>query len=200
MSISVVISTHPGREASTASAVASVLEQTLQPSCIVVERDTTRAGAAATKNAGLARVDTEWVAFLDSDDLFLPHHLATLRAAAERGADVAYALPRVVGPSGQVIPRRFEWGGGPVFDPVALQRASYIGTPVLVRAELARRVGGFQCPAGSVYDDWGLVVALLRVGARFQHVHQETWLWRHHGRNSSGVPGRGDAPGRGEGQ
>lgn len=35
-------------------------------------------GEGAARNAGLSIVETEWVAFLDADDLWLPNHLQTL--------------------------------------------------------------------------------------------------------------------------
>jgi glycosyltransferase involved in cell wall biosynthesis len=47
------------------------------PGCDVV-RLKVNGGSAAARNAGLERVATPWVAFLDSDDLWLPTFLSTL--------------------------------------------------------------------------------------------------------------------------
>lgn len=41
------------------------------------------AGGAAARNRGVAEATTEWVAFLDSDDLWLPDHLERIVAAIE---------------------------------------------------------------------------------------------------------------------
>ncbi len=61
-----------------------------------VEYDHEHTGAAATKNRGLAKVTTEWVAFLDDDDQFKPEHLEKLREAQlDSGADVVYSLPYI---------------------------------------------------------------------------------------------------------
>ncbi len=195
--ITVVIATLPTRAQMLTTAVRSVMAQTLPARVVVVEPDDRGRGAAATKNAGLAQVRTEWVAFLDDDDEFMPDHLRVLHTAAtEAGADVAYSLPLVRDQLGRKVDRINEWGGGEVFDPEALRRGSYIQTTSLVRTESAKRVGGFQCPPGSNYDDWGFFLALLDGGAVFTHVHRETFVWNHHGANSSGVPGKGDAPAR----
>lgn len=189
--VSVVIPTHPPRASKLRRALASVCAQTLQPVAVIVENDIDRTGSAATRNRALAHVTTEWVAFLDSDDQFLPHHLERLtREALKTGADVVYPLPRVIGPNGQVVPRHHDWGGGPEFNPDYLRTNSHIPVNSLVRTELAIEVGGFvfhKDSTGAVNDDHGFYLRLLEAGARFAHVHEETFLWFHHG---YGVPGR----------
>ncbi|WP_405815588.1 glycosyltransferase [Streptomyces sp. NBC_01390] len=138
--VSVVIPTHPPRASKLRRALASVCAQTVQPIAVVVENDVDRTGSAATRNRGLAHVTTEWVAFLDSDDQLLPHHLERLTMEAlKTGADVVYPLPRVIGPDGQIVPRHHDWGGGPEFDPEYLRTNSHIPVNSLVRTE--RRPG-----------------------------------------------------------
>jgi glycosyltransferase involved in cell wall biosynthesis len=41
-------------------------------------------GPAAARNAGIERLDTDLIALLDSDDIWLPHHLAAAEAAFEQ--------------------------------------------------------------------------------------------------------------------
>jgi glycosyltransferase involved in cell wall biosynthesis len=184
--VTVVIATIPPRVKMLRRAVWSVLQQTLAPDAIIIERDPDHTGAAATKNRGLAKVATEWVAFLDDDDLFLPEHLAKLKArAVGAGADVVYSIPTVPGSNFVATEPQY----GKPFDPDVLRERSYIQTTSLVRTKLMQSTGGFQCPPGSDYDDYGAWLALLDVGARFVHLPESTFIWTHWGYGQPGVPG-----------
>jgi Glycosyl transferase family 2 len=188
--ITVVIATIPIRAKMLRKALASVVLQTLQPVAIVVEYDHEHTGAAATKNRGLARVTSEWVAFLDDDDAFLPEHLEKLREAQlDSGADVVYSMPYIpqLAAQGGIDPSGMR---GAPFDPDELRRRSYIQTTSLIRTKAFQASGGFQCPPGSDYPDWGGFIALLNSGATFYHLPEQTFIWEHHGRNTSGRPDR----------
>lgn len=186
--ITVVIATIPPRAKMLRQALASVVLQTLQPSAIVVEYDHDRTGAAATKNRGLGRVSSDWVAFLDDDDQFMLEHLEKLaKAQNESDADVVYSMPFIPQIPGGIDPCGMK---GQPFDPDELRKRSYIQTTSLVRTKLIQSTGGFQCPPGSDYDDWGCWLALLDAGASFYHLPEQTFIWNHNGRNTSGRPDR----------
>lgn len=196
--ITVAIPTIPPRASMLAKAVRSVMTQSLAPAALSIAVDTEHEGSAITRNRALAGVQTEWVAFLDDDDLMLPNHLHTLASAAHAVptsatiADIVYALPRVLDENNNLVPRQWDWGGGPVFDPELLRRKAHIQTTCLVRTELAREVGGFafvRDQTGALNDDHGFFLALLDIGAKFHHVHEETFIWRHHGYGRPGMPG-----------
>jgi glycosyltransferase involved in cell wall biosynthesis len=184
--ITVCIATIPVRARMLRKALASVAIQTLQPAAIVVEYDHLRTGAAATKNRALGRATTDWVAFLDDDDQFMPEHLEKLRnAAAETGCDVAYSMPSIPQAPGGIDPSGMR---GAPFDADELRKRSYIQTTSLVRTSLIQSTGGFQLPTHTVsdYDDWGCWLALLNAGATFYHLPEQTFVWEHHGKNTSG--------------
>jgi glycosyltransferase involved in cell wall biosynthesis len=182
--ITVVIATIPIRAKMLRKALASVVLQTFQAAAIVVEYDHEHTGAAATKNRGLTRVTSEWVAFLDDDDQFMPEHLEKLREAQlDSGADVVYSMPFIPQIPGGIDPSGMR---GAPFDADELRRRSYIQTTSLMRTKLVQSTGGFQCPPGSDYDDWGCMLSLLEAGARFYHLPEQTFIWEHHGRNTSG--------------
>jgi glycosyltransferase involved in cell wall biosynthesis len=104
MNVSVVIPTY-NRAHLIERTVASVLAQETAPTEIIVvddgsTDDTARVlaamgsavtaiskvneGGAAARNAGVAAANTDWIAFLDSDDLWLPDHLTRLLAARDK--------------------------------------------------------------------------------------------------------------------
>lgn len=199
--VAVIIPTHPARVANgmLKRAWDSVNAQTVQPRLIIVANDTERRGSARTRNLAMMGVKTEWIAFLDSDDEWLPCHLEVLTETAyieERvnsPVDVVYTGCRVVDPDGRDIPLRDEWGRfNKPFDGDLLRQKSYIPVTSLVRTRLATETW-FEAPPGSDYDDWGFYLRLLERGARFLHVPEVTWVWHHHGQNTSGRPDRGDA-------
>ena len=98
MSISVVIPTY-NRAAAVGEAIESVLRQTHPADEIIVVDDGStdrtgevlagfgdririvaqpNGGVSAARNAGIRLATADWLAFLDSDDVWLPHRLATL--------------------------------------------------------------------------------------------------------------------------
>jgi glycosyltransferase involved in cell wall biosynthesis len=191
--VTVVVPFHTQREASgyLQRALTSIDLQTV-PVKVIAIRDELGQGAPATREAGLQMVDTPWVSFLDSDDQMDPHHIEVLlRCAWETGADYVYSHYRVKG------------GGDP--RPHMLGRPWDNNNPdqttivTLVRTELAKAVGfrdeGDLKSPDRLYsgEDWRFTLGCIERGAKIVHHPEITWTWHHHGRNTSGLPGRGDA-------
>lgn len=192
--ISVVVPTHPARVSNgmTKRAVGSVLMQSHPASAIIVEQDLHKAGAAVTRNAGLMKVTTNWVAFLDSDDQLKKNHLETLAKWAEdTQADYVYSWYEAIGFNYDPLPHF-----GKVFNP---ERPTQTTITTLVRTELAQQVGFRDVEPGKLIDgerygeDFQFTVEVIEAGGKIVHVPQRTWLWNNHGKNSSGLPGKGDA-------
>lgn len=184
--ITAVIPTIPTRGEYFHRALKSVRAQLHPVYEILWEVDHNRTGSAATRNRILSRTKTEWCAFLDDDDEWMPHHLSTLiKAANETGADILYPWFEV--------PVGFDpWPGvfGREFDSEELSTRNYIPVTVLARTDIVKSVGGFE-PYGdqkeSACDDWGLWRKLLEAGATFHHVPEHTWYWHWHGQHTSGL-------------
>lgn len=201
--VTVIIPTHPGREEMTAEAFASCMLQQHQADTVIVEYDRDRTGAASTRNRALRGVRTHWVAFLDSDDYLLPHHLRVCLDALEAsGADLAY--PYFVGPDvtatsqdGKVV-RPFGVPFGPEQETWFRQRGGFIPVTTVSRTDRVKKAGGFpqqgrfKVPEGNVSgdcEDYGMLLALLDRGARFVHVPDRTWVYRVHESNTGGRKG-----------
>lgn len=176
--ITVVIPTIAPRKDLLEQALASVRAQTLQPAAVVVEEDTTHAGAPATRHAGLMRATTPWVTFLDDDDLMMPQHLEHLLAhALETGADYVYSwfetLPLGCDP---FPPTHFTEPYDPA-NPVATT------ITVMVKTELAQAVGFSDANRRPTEtgEDWLFQMGCQERGARISHLAERTWYWRHWG-------------------
>lgn len=174
---------HPARERNgmLERAAASVRAQTV-PVEHVLARDVYQMGAAVTRNHGLMLVETEWTAFLDSDDEMDPDHIAKLlECAKQTGADYVYPWFRVAGGS-DPFPMFF---GKPWDD----ARPHSTTVTIVVRTEIVRRLGFRSVPQ----EDWDFTLRCVAEGVKIVHLPERTWTWHHHGRNSSGIAGHGDA-------
>lgn len=205
--ISVIIPAHPARvrNGKLARALESVHSQTLLPDAVIVAIDNDGEGAAPTRHRALMQARTDWVAFLDSDDLFLPKHLEWLLAhALKTEADFVYSWFKVL--------QEFANGSSNVLDhdPVfpmthylnPFDPADPIETTIttLVRTELAQSVGMVALDRGQINsgEDRRFTLECLAAGAKISHLVRKSWLWSHgqlpNGQptNTSGLPGRGD--------
>lgn len=198
MNVTVVIPTHPARvrNGMIKRAVGSVFEQTRPAAGLIVEVDTAKQGACETRNKGLAKVTTEWVAFLDSDDMFYPQHLQRLTETAEEtGADLVYPWFDLRDSQGHDINRMDPLAAfGKPFDGKRLLIGNYIPVTVLARTEMVKSVGGFEVrDPNNPCEDWGCWLRLYGADAVFHHLPERTWVWNWHGLNTSGLSTKGDA-------
>jgi glycosyltransferase involved in cell wall biosynthesis len=201
-------------------AVASVLAQTFRDAALVVVDDgstdgtaaaveralaaapwdarllrTPPAGVAAARNTGAGAVDSAWIAFLDSDDLWLPGKLATQMAwLAEHPVHrIAQTGERWLDQGRHRNPRAWhrkeEW-----LFPRCLERCLVSPSAVVIRRDLYERLGGFDesFPVCEDYELWlrialrepvGLVDEPLVVkrGGHADQLSRSTWgldRWR----------------------
>lgn len=166
-------------------AIDSVRAQTL-PARIAVALDANGEGAAATRQRALDLVETEWVAFLDDDDIMYPNHLQVLHDLAEEtGADYVWSWFDGNNP--------FPQHRGRQMDP---ENPHHTTMTIMVRTELAKAVGFRNHPDANEEwsgEDWQFILGCVAAGAKFAHTPVLTWHYSVHPGNTSGLPGRGDA-------
>lgn len=192
--VSVIVPTY-NRERTLAAALTSVLAQTYQDFEVVVADDGSTDGTAAfleslddrirhvalehsglparARNAGLARSSGEYVAFLDSDDEWLPHKLTQQIDALDREPSVSLVCSNAV-----VVNGTDPQSGGEAAEMQIDQRPTYLdllesnfvvtSTAVVRRAGLDV-VGGFsEEPILRGVEDYDLWLRLSRhAGVRF---------------------------------
>jgi hypothetical protein len=198
--ITVCVPTIPPRRDHLLRALQSVSTQTLPAWNVSIAQDVNHAGAGVTRQRALDAVRTEWVAFLDDDDAFMPNHLEILYCAAlETNADYVYSYYMVRDGANNDRPEIDPLGHlGRPFDPADPHQTT---VTTLVRTELAQ-AARFTPPEadevdGQVYgEDFQFTVNCCQLGAQVHHVPRRTWYWYHHGVGAPGV--QGNTSGRGD--
>lgn len=183
----VVVPTHK-RPALLREALASVAAQTLTGSQVIVVDDAahpeTRAvaaefpsveyvanpgnrGGSGARNAGVALATGDWVAFLDDDDLWVPHKLSAVAAVIARsGPELALvysAAERFDGVTGAVLSRTRPRARGRVLEDVLYRNVIGGMSVVVARRDALAQVGGLdeRFPA---LQDMELYVRLAELG------------------------------------
>jgi glycosyltransferase involved in cell wall biosynthesis len=199
-------------------AIESVLAQTVSPREVIVVDDGSedqtpemtasfaprvkyirkqRGGPASARNVGISAARGEWIAFLDSDDLWKPNLLESLvRTASRTHAGLVFCDSRQLIDGNANGPTRLEAYGlksrlknlapnGVLIDPfrLFLEERCYIFTPgVLIRREALLDVGlfdeAFYC--GEDLDLWLRLSLRLRFAVTDEVLH----LRRVHGKNT----------------
>jgi glycosyltransferase involved in cell wall biosynthesis len=174
--VSVVIPAY-NAEAFIAESVQSVLDQTVQDFEVIVvddgSKDGTRGalaafgdrirvhrqpngGVARARNTGVGLARGAWIAFLDADDVWLPHKLERQLAAGSSpmsftdrwNIGVLNGLPEK---QSECTPMR----GGDLFVPLLLESNFITSTSVMIRRALFEQLGGFYTGLNGT-EDWDL--------------------------------------------
>ncbi len=115
-------------------------------------------GVAAARNLGAAAARGQWLAFLDSDDLWRPEKLARQVDFLRRHPDLAICQTDEVWVRNGVFvnrPQRHRKAGGNLFLP-SLERCLVSPSAVMLSRALFAEMGGFDesLPACEDYDLW----------------------------------------------
>jgi glycosyltransferase involved in cell wall biosynthesis len=126
-----------------------------------------RKGPGACRNLGAAKASGSLLAFLDSDDLWLPHHLeraaeAFQKAGAAMGAYCAMGRFFNEGGTGRTSPENgFQVSGLANALPLFLRGMSIPNISVCVRRDAFDKTTGYS-EALSCYEDWWLMLQLAK--------------------------------------
>jgi glycosyltransferase involved in cell wall biosynthesis len=144
-------------------------------------------GAGAARNTGIDAARSPWIAMLDSDDEWLPHHLGTLWRHREGRVLVAGAALAVGKDEDEL-----RYAGAVSAEPLELASPAQVVFPenplptsgVLVRREAVLAAGGFD-PLLRYAEDFDLWLRVLEQG-RAVALPVIVYHWRRHGGSKSG--------------
>jgi hypothetical protein len=201
LTVAVCIPTIPDRELQLVRAELSVMTQRRQPDQLLIEMDSERTGAAATRNRLLRQVTTDVIAWLDDDDAMKDNHLMACMRVLEQNPSVDLVYPRPVMIGGTDPTATTRGGIFPVspwglrFGPEQAAHIRHVGSFIpmthLVRTEAVDRINGFPegrtLPNGRYQgEDERYLINLLDDGATFEHLDRPTWYWHVNQRSTAG--------------
>jgi len=123
------------------------------------------AGPAAARNLGIESTDSRYIAFVDSDDLWLPHRLEAGVTALdhEQGTGLWCSAVRQIDAAGRPARsarRHLRGHSGNVFEPLLL--GCFVNSPtVLARRQAFDQLGPFDASL-PLYEDWDMWLHLAR--------------------------------------
>jgi glycosyltransferase involved in cell wall biosynthesis len=135
-------------------------------------------GASAARNHGVDLARGRYVAFLDSDDTFLPHHLSAMAALVHDTDDVvAYAPVQAYrGPQGYVIKPHRAVGSGETMASYLMCARGFVQTSGLVVPTNAAREVRYREDV-RFGDDTDFAIRLELAGYRFVMTEQPGVVW-----------------------
>ena len=171
--VTFITPTIPDRSELLADAIRSVDNQEIKAQGHIIGVDFTKKGPAYIRNLLSQSVETEWIAFLDDDDILYSNHISTIVPFAEK-SDVIYTWCDSVG--------RENFNPNSHFDAERLLNfQNYIPVTAFVRTSAFRKVGGFDVE--SRLEDWELWKKLYLNNFQFTCVPVITWCYRFLGSN-----------------
>jgi glycosyltransferase involved in cell wall biosynthesis len=136
-------------------------------------------GGGKARNAGIDASKGRFVAFLDSDDQFLPHHLAAMRSLLEGTINTgAYARFIVDRGNGRTIfkPHRAVRDGEDMAMYLLCDRGFIATSVIVVPAQIARTIRfNENLPAA---EDTDFLIRAALVGTRFRMAERPSLYWR----------------------
>ena len=142
-------------------------------------------GLCATLNEGFSHCDTEFFAYLGSDDIWLPNFLAERTKLLEKreSAVLAYGHAFIIDDSDSVIDCSAEWAQYPDGDPMPmLLRGSAPFSPTVIYRRKALENLGWNEKSG--LEDYEFYLRLSKKG-EFAFDQRILSAWRRHGSNTS---------------
>jgi glycosyltransferase involved in cell wall biosynthesis len=171
---------------------AAVVEEFIQahPELSITFLDKENGGQSSARNLGASHARGDWLAWLDQDDLFLPHRLQTVIPHLVEGVDLVYTDADTIDEDGEIVLSAIhaQHGAGGRQPKTCLEDGLYQDIFVMpgvttMRKELFEQIGGFD-ERLSGYEDDDLILRAVQAGS-VGYVPVSTLRWRMYGANYS---------------
>jgi len=138
--------------------------------CIVNEKDR---GVAESRNQGIVSATSDYIMFLDSDDVLDPRYFEKVAALLDQNPDIgiAYSDYREFGERNRVIKL-------PVFNPRILLVDCIVMGPAMARRRALEQAGGYDVE--QVFEDWELWIRVVEKGWTAKGVKEPLYNYRLH--------------------
>jgi GT2 family glycosyltransferase len=162
-------------DASTRPEVRNRLAELESDPRIRVARLDTNVGIVGASNAAIALAEGEFLAFLDHDDVLVPHALEAVTSAIRSSSDVdfVYSDEAKIGPDGEL----YDWFAKPEWSPERLRGHNYCNHLSVMRSAVVRDVGGLRTGFDGAQDH-DLVLRVTERARTIVHVPEVLYLWR----------------------
>jgi glycosyltransferase involved in cell wall biosynthesis len=137
----------------------------------------------AARNLGLRHVGTEYVIFIDDDNVAMPTMVADYRRAITVSASDVVTCIMVSFDGNLGVPRSDRknydhWGFCPAAMSLAAVRNVYGDATAIYRVDAIREVGGFHEEHGVTHEDWELHLRLSIAGKKHEYLPIPTFWYR----------------------
>ncbi len=152
----------------------------------ITTRKQTRGGPYRARNLGASLASTEWLAFLDADDDWMPDKLARQLALTGGGEGLVYTDRLNFGDLSRVKERQsdsVDLHEGDIFEPLLLDNFITFSS-VLLRKDWFDRLGGFAIDQHGV-QDWDMWLRYSAAGGRVRLCREPLTRYRIHAKQMS---------------
>lgn len=139
---------------------------------------------AASRNAGINAANGDWVAFLDSDDWWVPEKLQLCMSNASEDVDLIHHDLLIARDNSKIFQRRkissWQVRSPPLVD-LLVRGNAICNSSVVVRRALLNKVGGLsENPEMAGSEDYNLWLKIARVTDKFLYIHRSLgYYWDH---------------------
>jgi len=131
-------------------------------------------GIINTKNEALFKVNTQWIVFLDADDILDKKYLEKCMAMQKiKNSDVVYTDMLMFG-AVNVTQKSLD------YNKYRIRSVNFINNSALYRVNVLKQTGGYNKKFDIGFEDWEINLNLTKFTSRFSHIHEPLLNYRRH--------------------